>query len=131
MIKQRYRQAGVVGHRKTAHSLRHSAITNAIRHGGTPTQVQEFAGHGSYDTTLQYYHAESRIATPAEDLISYVGQVTGGACVPTSPCRTGFAPQEGACEFSCEVRSIDLWPGITRKTRDPGRARGDNPIRER
>ena len=71
MVKARYRQAGVVGNRKTSHSLRHSAITNAIRHGGTPLQVQALAGHSSFDTTLGYFHAEARTANPAEDLISY------------------------------------------------------------
>lgn len=71
MIKARYRQAGVAGNRKTSHSLRHSAITNAIRHGGTPLQVQALAGHASFDTTLAYFHGEARTANPAEDLISY------------------------------------------------------------
>ena len=129
MIKERYREVGVVGNRKTAHSIRHSAVTNAIRHGGTPLQVKALAGHSSFDTTLGYFHAEARTANPAEDLISYGGQVTGGTRVPTSPCRTGFAPQERASEFSCEAKSIDLWPEITRKAPDSGRARADNPRR--
>lgn len=71
MIKARYRQAGVVGNRKTSHSLRHSAITNAIRHGGTPLQIQGLTGHSSFDSVLVYFHAEARTADPAEDLIDY------------------------------------------------------------
>ena len=35
MTKARYQEAGVVG-RKTTHSLRHSAITSAIKNGGRP-----------------------------------------------------------------------------------------------
>jgi len=31
MVKKRYMQTGIVGGNKTTHSLRHSAITNAIR----------------------------------------------------------------------------------------------------
>jgi site-specific recombinase XerD len=75
MVKERYRLAGVAGEgrRKTAHSLRHSAITNAIRHGAAPLQVQAMTGHSSFDTTLVYYHEVERIADPAEDLISYGG----------------------------------------------------------
>jgi integrase/recombinase XerD len=71
MVKERYRQAGVAGGRKTAHSLRHSAITNAIRHGAAPLQVQAMTGHSSFDTTLIYYHETERTDAPAEDLISY------------------------------------------------------------
>lgn len=77
MVKARYAQAGVVG-RKTTHSLRHSAITNAIRRGATPMQAQAMARHGSIDTTLGYYHEVSRVDNPAEDMIDYE-VVNGGA----------------------------------------------------
>jgi integrase/recombinase XerD len=73
LVKERYRAAGVVGEAKTAHSLRHSAITNAIRNGATPLQVQAMGRHSSFDTTLQYYHEVSRLDHPAEDLIDYSG----------------------------------------------------------
>lgn len=71
MVKGRYLTAGVVGNRKSTHSLRHSAITSAIRHGGTPMAVQALARHSSYDTTLGYFHQEARTANPAEDFIDY------------------------------------------------------------
>ena len=48
-----------------------SAITNAIRRGASPLQVQAMARHGSFDTTLGYYHEVSRLDNPAEDLIDY------------------------------------------------------------
>ena len=131
MVKSRYQEAGVVGNRKTTHSLRHSAVTNAIRHGAAPLQVQAMTGHGSFDTTLGYFHAESRTANPAEDLIHYGGQVTGGACVPTSPCRTGFAPQEGACEFSRHMGFGESLQRLHEKVRTLGRARADNPSGKR
>lgn len=71
MVKSRYIQAGVVGARKSTHSLRHSAITRVVRGGGTPLQAQEFAGHSSFDTTMIYYHEVNRLDHPAEDLIKY------------------------------------------------------------
>lgn len=73
MAKRRYDLAGVVdaGGRKTTHSLRHSAITNAIRRGGSPLQVQAMARHGSFDTTMGYFHEIARLDNPAEDLIDY------------------------------------------------------------
>jgi site-specific recombinase XerD len=71
MVKERYQMAGVVGDGKTTHSLRHSAITSAIRGGAEPLQVQAMARHQSFDTTLNYIHEVNRIEAPAEDLISY------------------------------------------------------------
>jgi len=70
-IKDRYKQGGVVGEGKTTHSLRHSAISQAIRGGATPTQARAMARHASLDTTLVYYHELGRLTEPAEDLISY------------------------------------------------------------
>jgi integrase len=61
----------VVNNGKTTHSLRHSAITSAIRNGATPLQVQSMARHKSFDTTMNYYHEVGRTANPAEDLINY------------------------------------------------------------
>ncbi len=77
IVKGRYRQAGVVGERKTVHSLRHTAITNAIRQGASPMQVRQMARHESFDTTLIYIHEAARVGDPAEDYISY-GQAEGG-----------------------------------------------------
>jgi len=71
LVKERYKMAGVVGDKKTTHSLRHSAITNAIRNGASPLQVQAMARHSSFDTTLGYIHAVNRIDNPAEDMIRY------------------------------------------------------------
>jgi len=71
MAKERYQAAGVVGDKKSTHSLRHSAITNAIRNGASPMQVQAMARHASFDTTLGYFHAVNRIDNPAEDFIRY------------------------------------------------------------
>lgn len=72
MVKSRFNLAGVVGDKKTTHSLRHSAITTAIRNGATPLQVQAMARHSSFDTTLGYIHAVNRIDDPAEDFIKYM-----------------------------------------------------------
>jgi integrase/recombinase XerD len=70
LVKELYAGAGVVGGKST-HSLRHSAITNAIRHGGELLQVQAFARHKSPDTTMNYIHEVSRLDNPIEDLIDY------------------------------------------------------------
>jgi len=71
LAKDRFKLAGVVGDKKSTHSLRHSAITNAIRNGASPMQVQAMARHASFDTTLGYIHAVNRIDNPAEDFIRY------------------------------------------------------------
>lgn len=71
IIKGHYKQAGVLDPDKTTHSLRHSAISAAIRGGATPTQAQAMARHANINTTLIYYHERGRLTEPAEDLISY------------------------------------------------------------
>jgi integrase/recombinase XerD len=73
---KRKRRVGINSPRKTAHSLRHSAITNAIRHGATLMQTSAMAGHNDIRTTMIYYHESDRITRPAEDLIAY-SQPTG------------------------------------------------------
>ena len=65
-------KAGIVGN-KTVHSLRHTAITSAIRHGATPLQARQMARHKSIDTTMIYYHELDRLSNPAESFITYDG----------------------------------------------------------
>ncbi len=74
MVKDRFHLAGVVNGGKTTHSLRHSAISNAIRNGAEPLQVPAMARHLSFETTLGYYHELSRTEKPAEDLIDYAAK---------------------------------------------------------
>ena len=71
LVKERFQQAGINGARKTTHSLRHSAISTAIRNGATPTQAQAMARHANVNTTMVYYHELERTTRPAEDLIIY------------------------------------------------------------
>jgi integrase/recombinase XerD len=71
ILKARFRAAGIDEATKTVHSLRHSAISTAIRAGATPTQAQAMARHANVNTTLIYYHETGRLTTPAEDLIEY------------------------------------------------------------
>jgi integrase/recombinase XerC/integrase/recombinase XerD len=71
LVKEHYHQALIFDDTKTTHSLRHSAITSAIRNGATPLQVQAMARHNSFNTTLGYIHEVSRLDSPAEDLIAY------------------------------------------------------------
>ena len=71
IVKTAYRQAGITSKRKTAHSLRHTAITKAIQGGAKPIKVQSMARHKSLDTTMIYYHEIDRLEDPAEDYIRY------------------------------------------------------------
>jgi integrase/recombinase XerC len=71
LVMAHFEQAGIHDPQKTTHSLRHSAISNVITHGGSPLQAQAFARHKTFDTTLGYIHEVNRLAAPAEDLISY------------------------------------------------------------
>jgi integrase/recombinase XerD len=71
IVKERYMKAGVMEPTKTTHSLRHSAISAAIRNGASLTQVQAMARHANINTTMVYFHETGRTAEPAEDFITY------------------------------------------------------------
>lgn len=71
IVKHVYRLAGITEATKTTHSLRHTAITNAIRNGAPPTSAQAMARHRSLNTTMIYYHEQNRVANAAEGYIDY------------------------------------------------------------
>ena len=71
LVKGYYRAVGVHGAGKTTHSLRHTAITNAVLHGAPVQKVKSMARHVSIDTTMTYYHEVDRLEDPAEGYIDY------------------------------------------------------------
>lgn len=60
IIKRRLIDAGYNSKRLTAHSLRHSSITELMNAGATIHEAQTFAGHTSPDTTCIYIHDQDR-----------------------------------------------------------------------
>jgi len=71
LIKDYMHSAGIDDPKKTTHSLRHTAITNAIVNGATLRQVQVLAGHASANTTSIYIHNVDRLTNPGEKFIDY------------------------------------------------------------
>lgn len=73
IVMNAFDAAGVIklGKPKTTHSLRHTAITNAIRNGAALPKVQGMARHTSIATTMIYFHELDRVENPAEDFITY------------------------------------------------------------
>ena len=71
LIKDYMLKAGIDDPKKTTHSLRHTAITNAIVNGATLRQVQVLAGHASANTTSIYIHNVDRLTNPGEKFIDY------------------------------------------------------------
>ncbi len=70
IVKGYFDAAGIIGN-KTTHSLRHTAITSAIRHAAPIQKVKGMSRHASLDTLMIYYHEVDRLADPAEKYISY------------------------------------------------------------
>lgn len=71
ILKRYFKSAGIVGN-KTTHSLRHTAITKAIKNGVPVTRVsKQLARHASIDTTMIYVHETDRLADPVEEHIFY------------------------------------------------------------
>jgi site-specific recombinase XerD len=73
LVKGYYLQAGIRDPRKTTHSLRHSLVTNLIRHGVNPTKIMTVTRHKSLDTLLAYAHEVERDSDPAEGYVDYSG----------------------------------------------------------
>jgi len=71
LVKGYYRAAGVVAPDKTTHSLRHSLVTNLIRHKVPPTKIMAVTRHKSLDTLLAYAHEVDRDEDPAEAYVDY------------------------------------------------------------
>jgi site-specific recombinase XerD len=70
IIKRYLEQAGIHGN-KTTHSLRHTAITNAIRNHAPLHRVKGMSRHASLDTLMIYFHEVDRLSDPAERYINY------------------------------------------------------------
>jgi len=66
IIKERMRAAGFNSERLTAHSLRHTAITQALLAGSPLQEVQRFARHNSINTTQIYAHNLDRLQGSCE-----------------------------------------------------------------
>lgn len=70
IIKGYFVSAGIHGN-KTTHSLRHTAVTSAIKHGAPVQKVKGMTRHASLDILMIYYHEADRLQDPAEKYISY------------------------------------------------------------
>lgn len=71
IVKNTLRAAALDDSRLTAHSLRHSAISMAIRNGATLEQAQAMARHGSPATTMIYFHNLDRVKNGAEKFVDF------------------------------------------------------------
>lgn len=69
IIKQAMKETGLDSPRLTAHSLRHTAVTLALKGGATLQQVQQFARHRLIETTLRYAHNLECAKNPCPKLV--------------------------------------------------------------
>lgn len=67
IAKTALRNTGLNSSRLTAHSLRHTAVTLALKGGANIRDVQQMARHSSVQTTERYAHDLRRLANSAED----------------------------------------------------------------
>lgn len=70
IAKDALRAAGFDDARITAHSLRHAAVSNALRGGEDLRSVQMFARHADVSTTLVYAHDMDRESNTVSDTIA-------------------------------------------------------------
>lgn len=70
LVKQHLLAAGLDSERLTAHSLRHTAITQALVNGATIQEAKQYARHTNINTTLIYSHNLEKQANPCARLIA-------------------------------------------------------------
>lgn len=70
IVKENARACGIDSPRLTAHSLRHFAVTEAIKAGLPILEVKEFSRHASVETLNIYAHAEKLEQNQCEAVIS-------------------------------------------------------------
>lgn len=79
IAKKAIRRIGLEGKAFTAHSLRHTAVTLALKAGAALREVQAMARHANIATTCIYAHDLDRLSNaPEERLYSYIF-AAGGA----------------------------------------------------
>lgn len=71
VIKNILKEINLNSKRYTAHSLRHTAITLAIKGGASLEQAQAMARHSDPKTTMVYFHNLDRIDEGAEKCIKF------------------------------------------------------------
>ncbi|MCR5258226.1 MAG: site-specific integrase [Desulfovibrio sp.] len=76
MVKDRLRSIGLDSKRLSAHSLRHSCATTALRAGVPLADVQAVLRHRSASTTMLYAHALAREANNTESIVDGVMEGT-------------------------------------------------------
>ena len=69
IVKGAYKENGIISPDITAHSTRHTAITQAILHGATVPQAQAMARHKDINTTMIYFHDIDRLSNNAESIL--------------------------------------------------------------
>ena len=69
ILKGDMKSAGYNSRKLTAHSLRHTAITLAYQAGKTPVEVQQFARHRNFNTTMIYIHENDAIENACADVV--------------------------------------------------------------
>lgn len=73
-VKSFFLEVGLTSKKHTAHSLRHTAATMAIRAGAQPHDVQGLMRHSDINMTMRYVHKTNRIENaPERHIDSFLG----------------------------------------------------------
>ena len=70
IVKNALRAAGLESDRLTAHSLRHTAATLALKNGASLDEVQQLLGHKNINITMVYLHTLERVNNTSSDRIT-------------------------------------------------------------
>ena len=70
IVKNALKAAGLESDRLTAHSLRHTAATLALKNGASLDEVQQLLGHKNINITMVYLHTLERVNNTSSDRIT-------------------------------------------------------------
>lgn len=70
LVKDCLKASGYDSPRLTAHSLRHTAVTQALLSGATVQEAQQFARHSNITTTMIYSHNLDKLNNPCSNLVA-------------------------------------------------------------
>ena len=70
LVKKKLREIFIDDNRHTAHSLRHTAATQALLNGVPLAQVQQVLRHSNINTTLIYSHSIERMKNKSEQTVA-------------------------------------------------------------
>lgn len=130
IAKQAMAEQGMESARLTAHSLRHTAVTFALKGGATPQEAQALARHASISTTMIYAHNLERMDAAGERAVDSYMDGPGEHVASTSANTSEHTGEHTAnTPGAAETHEASQMGRLYVFAREHGRAQGEHRAR--